>query len=533
MMQVDRTIGASPPRGGAPDRGWSLGAPDRGWSLGVSGTGRLGAILGAALLVCAVVPTAAFAAGYDPALDVNSMANTTAYSGAAAWWTAGYTGRGVDVALIDTGVSPVAGLAGAGKVVYGPDLSLESQASNLRNLDTNGHGTFMAGLIAGRDETLTTPYAAAPASAYRGVAPDARIVSLKVATADGGTDVSQVIAAIDWVVQHKNDGDLNIRVLNLSYGTDSTQSYKSDPLAFAVEQAWKAGIFVVAAAGNDGYVGGGAGNMSNPARDPFVLAVGASDSLGTADPTDDTMALFSAKGSRTRHVDLVAPGAHLQGLRVPNSYLDATHPEGAISSRYFRGSGTSEAAAIVSGAAALAISQRPSITPGQLKLLLMNTADSIVNNNIWQGRGELDLFGALTAPSFATDSAHSASNGSGSLELARGDDHLTRDGVVLTGEQDIFGQPFDADAMAALEADGSSWSGGTWNGSSWSGSSWSGSSWSGSSWSGSSWSGSSWSGSSWSGSSWSGSSWSGSSWSGSSWSGSSWSGSSWSSAAWN
>ena len=215
MMQVDRPAGAAPP---------GDGSPDRGWSLGFSGTSRLGSVLGAALLVSSLAPAATLAAGYDPALDMNSMANTAAYSGAAAWWTAGYTGRGVDVALIDTGVSPIAGLATTGKVVYGPDLSLESQASNLRNLDTNGHGTFMAGLIAGKDSSLTAPYALAPASVYRGVAPDARIVSLKVATADGGTDVSQVIAAIDWVVQHKNDNGMNIRVLNLSYGTDSTQS---------------------------------------------------------------------------------------------------------------------------------------------------------------------------------------------------------------------------------------------------------------------------------------------------------------------
>ena len=90
------------------------------------------------------------------------MVNTTAYTGATAWWDAGYTGKGVDVALIDTGVSPVDGLDGAGKVVYGPDLSLESQAPDLRDLDTNGHGTFMAGLIAGKDAALTAPYARLP-----------------------------------------------------------------------------------------------------------------------------------------------------------------------------------------------------------------------------------------------------------------------------------------------------------------------------------------------------------------------------------
>ena len=95
---------------------------------------------------------------YAPALDMNSMHNTTLYSGAQAWWSAGYTGKGVDVAVIDTGVAPVAGLDAPGKVVYGPDLSFESQTPNLTNLDTFGHGTFMAGLIAGRDANLAAPY---------------------------------------------------------------------------------------------------------------------------------------------------------------------------------------------------------------------------------------------------------------------------------------------------------------------------------------------------------------------------------------
>src|SRR3954463_3383195 len=228
--------------------------------------------------------------GYDPAADMNSMGNTTSYSGAAAWWNAGYTGAGVDVALIDTGVSPVAGLNAPGKIIYGPDLSLESQAPNLPRLATNGHGTFMAGLIAGHDASLTAPYANSPASAYRGMAPDARIVSLKVGVADGGVDVSQVIAAIDWVVEHRNDNGMNIRVLNLSYGTNSPQPYQVDPLAYAVEQAWKAGIVVVAAGGNSGYErGASAQGLADPAYDPQILAVGAADSSGTSQAWDDSV----------------------------------------------------------------------------------------------------------------------------------------------------------------------------------------------------------------------------------------------------
>ncbi len=489
-----------------------------GWSLDFTGPPRrLAAILSAGLLGSALLaPASALAVdSYDPATDMNSMSNTTLYTGAGAWWTAGYTGAGVDVALIDTGVSPVEGLIGPGKIIYGPDLSFESQAPNLTNLDTNGHGTFMAGLIAGNDATLSSPYAGAPASAYRGIAPDARIVSLKVGVADGGTDVSQVIAAIDWVVQHRNDNGMNIRVINLSYGTDSTQSYVADPLAFAVEQAWNAGIFVVAATGNEGYVAR-AGSLTNPAYDPNIVAVGASDSMGTAGLADDVVATFSSTGSHSRYVDVVAPGSHLQGLRVPNAYIDANHPEGLIDSRYFRGSGTSEAAAIVAGAAALAIQRYPTIDPLTLKYLFRSSTRVLacgVCSQSAQGQGEIDLAKMLIVTPYKKKGAlPNASTGAGLLEASRGSDHLTRDGVVLSGEQDIFGRAFDSAAMAAAAAAGNSWSGGTWNGNSWSGNSWSGNSWSGNSWSGNSWSGNSWSGNSWSGNSWSGNSWSTGSW---------------------
>src|SRR3990172_2862369 len=278
-----------------------------GWSLDLTGTSRrLAGILTVGFLGAALaLPGSALAAGpYDPVTDVNSMYNTTTYTGVRAWWAAGYTGAGIDVAVIDTGVSPVEGLATAGKIIYGPDLSLESQASNLTNLDTNGHGTFMAGIL--------------------GVAPDARIVSLKVGVADGGVDVSQVIAAIDWVVQHRTDNGMNIRVLNLAYGSDSAQAYGVDPLSYAVEQAWKAGIFVVTATGNAGYAFKN-GTLTNPAYDPKIFAVGASDSMGTMTTSGDTVPAFSSTGSNSRAPDVVAPGTHIVSLRVPGSYIDQQH----------------------------------------------------------------------------------------------------------------------------------------------------------------------------------------------------------------
>src|ERR671935_1720961 len=257
-------------------------------SCRISGRGLRGAVCAMAAVTSMVMTGASWgsATSYDPASDGYSMAAIRASMGAQAWWNAGYTGRGVDVAVIDSGVAPVAGLDAPDKVVYGPDLSLESQAPNLANLDTYGHGTFMAGLIA------------ANGADYQGVAPDARIISLKVATADGGADVTQVIAAVDWVVQHAHDPGLNIRVINLSYGTNSKQSAGVDPLAFAVEQAWKHGIVVVAAAGNSGYQrGNNAPGLADPAYDPYVIAVGGSDSMGTASTNDDRVGSYSASSA--------------------------------------------------------------------------------------------------------------------------------------------------------------------------------------------------------------------------------------------
>jgi serine protease AprX len=188
------------------------------------------------------------------------LAEIAAQIGVDQLWAHGLTGAGVDVALVDSGVVPVEGL---GQVLHGPDLSFESQNPELAHLDTFGHGTHLAGIIAGQDPGGT---------GFRGIAPGARIVSVKVADAFGATDVSQVIAAIDWVVQHRQSDGLNIRVLNLAFGTDSGQAYRSDPLAYAVEVAWSKGIVVVVSAGNSG--GGG---LTDPAYDPFVVAVGAAD----------------------------------------------------------------------------------------------------------------------------------------------------------------------------------------------------------------------------------------------------------------
>jgi serine protease AprX len=206
-----------------------------------------------------------------PAPDQRALARVAQAIGATDAYRAGYTGKGVDVAVIDTGVAPVEGLT-SGNVVDGPDLSFDSQSPDLAHLDAFGHGTHIASLIAGRDKAGPPASYAAADAPWHGIAPDARIISVKVGAADGATDVSQVIAAVDWVVAHRDDGDVRIRVLNLSFGTDGMQSPDVDPLAFAVENATRHGITVVAAAGNGGAA---TTRLANPAQDPYVIAVGA------------------------------------------------------------------------------------------------------------------------------------------------------------------------------------------------------------------------------------------------------------------
>jgi subtilase family protein len=425
-------------------------------------------------------------------------------TGASAMWDKGYTGKGVDVAVLDSGVVPVDGLNGAGKIVNGPDLTQEA-GSPTANLDTYGHGTHMAGIIAGKD-TSAAGSPSGNSSDFVGMAPDSRIVSIKVADAKGQTDVSQAIAAIDWVVQNGHSNGLNIRVLNMSFGTDGTQSYVFDPLAYAAEMAWRSGVVVVVAAGNDG---NDVLKLNNPASDPYVIAVGSDSANGTATTADDVVSSFSNNGNGTRNPDLIAPGDHVVSLRDPGSYLDTTYPAARIGDRLFRGSGTSQAAAVVSGAAALLISQRPDLTPDQVKALLTGTASRLPGvGTPAQGSGLVNLAAAATAPTPRNATQHwRLSVGTGSLEAARGSVHVSVNGRRVAGEVDVHGRAFNSAAVATGIARHSNWKGVSWSGVSWSGVSWSGVSWSGVSWSGVSWSGVSWSGVSWSGVSWSGVDW--------------------------
>ena len=518
---------------------------------------RLAAIAGGAAVALALATSVIHAAGgasaavdpalgYDPA-DTGSLSSASRIVGAQEAWAAGYTGAGVDVAVIDTGLAPVPGLDAPGKVVTGPDLSFDAPGAATPGLDAYGHGTFMAGLIAGRDAGATASTTGCPTclnasgysdtTKYVGIAPDARIVNVKVGAADGAADVTQVIAAIDWVTQHAHDPGMNIRVISLSYGTDSAQDPSVDPLAQATEQAWKHGIVVVAAAGNDGKT---SKQLADPGYDPFVIAAGGDDPNGTLAVSDDVVPAFAQHGNTHRPVDVTAPAAHVIGLRVPGSFIDTLGTNtGQVGTRFQRGSGTSEATAMVAGAAALALQKYPAATPDQIKALLDGTATKLSSGSanapgqrVHWGSGIVNAAAAVAAalptPAQAAQ-AGPASTGSGTLDKTRNGVTVVDGTRALTGQQDIFGQPFNSTAMATAQVQATAWSGGIWNGHRWSGDNWSGTTWTTAAWTGTTWAGHRWSGSAWTTMSWDGHRWSGSGWGSSKWTGAGWDASRWSS----
>jgi serine protease AprX len=364
-------------------------------------------------------------------------------------------GEDVGVALVDTGVADVSGLKG--KVVRAADFSGEGDG-----VDRYGHGTFMAGLIGAKDF---------------GVAPGADIISIKVAGRDGSTTLGQVVAGIGFAID--NAEDYGIRVLNLSFGVDMPMAWRGDPLSAAVEAAWASGITVVTSSGNDG-----AGTVTAPGRDPWVLTVGATDTQGTATTSDDAVADFSGSGTsaRQRKPEVLAPGVDVVSLRAPGSYLDQAYPAARQGKNFFRGSGTSMSTALTAGAAAVVLWAHPEATPDDVKGALATSADDLRGTKA----GALNVGAALNAEADPSWWQH--------LPVADGTD---------TSYGPLDWMPW------ALEGN---WSGTRWSGTRWSGTRWSGTRWSGTRWSGTRWSGTRWSGTRWSGTRWSGTRWSAAEW---------------------
>ncbi|HEV8534709.1 MAG TPA: S8 family serine peptidase [Candidatus Limnocylindria bacterium] len=363
-----------------------------------------------------------------------------------AWPTS--TGRGVTVALMDTGVAEHPDLAGS--VVARQDFVRDGATE----LDPSGHGTFVAGLIAAHGRT------------FKGVAPDAKLVSLRVLDQNGDGRMHSVLAAFDWLLHNRTA--YHVGVLNLSFGARQTTSYHRQLLAGVVESAWFAGIAVVAAAGNDGP---NAGTVSMPGADPFVITAGSLADQGTVRTADDRESLFSSRGP-TRDgfakPDVLAPGEHVLSLRVPGTALDRDDRgsgNGVNPSAYAQLSGTSAASAMVAGVAALVLGARP-YTPTLVKGALVAGARHVAGTPT----GAADAVGAIAARPARVNAAVMPS-----LVLLR---------LLVVNGQISSGVNWDGISWEGISWDSVAWEGITWEAVSWESVSWETASWESVAWEG-------------------------------------------------
>jgi serine protease AprX len=415
----------------------------------------------------------------------------------------GDTGQGVTVAVLDTGIDNLPDFSG--RLIGGVDLT---SAGNPYQ-DSYGHGTFVAGLIAGSGASSN--------GQYQGEAPGASLVSIKVAGADGTSHLGTLISGLQWAVDNRSS--YGIKVLNISLGFPAGTSTVNNPLDQAVEAVWNAGIAVVAAAGNAGPFNG---TILSPGDDPLVITAGALDDMATSSPSDDEMTSFSSAGPTSpdgwAKPDLVTSGRSVVSLAAPGSTVYNAYPGARIGPANFVGSGTSFSAAITSGAAALVLAANPGLTPNQVKArLLGSTGPGPVGNPFVDGHGALNALAAAT---------------SGPMDLSQSAAGLqpVRNGATVSlspsGPANTWNTALWSGITVAPQAswafDGSTWSGSDWNGWSLVGRAWNDGGWNNGGWNGASWDGSNWAGAAWDGTAWSGSAWSGSAWDSSSWSSSAW-----------
>jgi serine protease AprX len=327
----------------------------------------------------------------------------------------GYTGAGVGIAVIDSGISAwhddLTQASGSTIYPYGNQRVkkfVDFVAGHVLPYDDNGHGSHVSGIIAGNGYDSR--------GEKSGVAPNASLVSLKVLDGNGQGTISNIIAAFDWVVA--NHQTYNIRVINLSVGAKITESYLTDPLTLAAKKVVDIGVVVVAASGNFGKNAAGNvqyGGIVAPANAPWVLTVGASSTQGTLTRKDDVMASFSSNGPTYKDFeakpDLVAPGTGTVSLAVPGSLFYQTKTQYLVNGKpllgikpYLTLSGTSMAAPVVTGTVALMLQANPNLTPNLVKAILQYTAEEHPDYSaLRQGAGFLNSLGAVRLAKFYKD----------------------------------------------------------------------------------------------------------------------------------
>jgi serine protease AprX len=394
-------------------------------------------------------------------------------------WASGYTGKGVGVAVIDTGIQGnlpdfrVSESDHASRVIASAVVNPAASTA----ADSFGHGTHVAGLIAGNG---TNRDASDPLHGqYAGVAPDANLISVKASDESGSATVLDVIDGLQFVVDKKSE--YNIRVVNLSLRSTVAESYKTDPLDAAVEQAWFSGIVVVAAAGNQGSASDAVSYA--PANDPYVITVGGVDDKGTKAIEDDQLAPWSSRGKTQdgfEKPDVVAPGARMVSTMAAGAEYTQLCPSCVVDGSYFRVGGTSMAAAVVAGEVANLIQAYPQYTPNQVKATIVKRTRAVKETTSSSGT----LVDASGEPVPSTVTTTTTVVGA---EAAN--DKALNNPIVESANSGLTPNQYVDPATGQIDYSRASWSRASWSDAvdglraSWSRASWSRASWSRASWS--------------------------------------------------
>lgn len=292
------------------------------------------------------------------------------------------TGKGITIAVVDTGIYEHKDLAGRIKAFK--DVTGNKTAP----YDDNGHGTHCAGDAAGNG--------ASSKGKYKGLAPESDLVGVKVLTKMGSGSLSSVMAGIQWCIDNKSK--YNINIITMSLGSSAVTPAGEDPMVKITDNAWDQGIVVVVAAGNEGP---DEKTISSPGISPKVITVGAMNDKNTTVRTDDQVADFSSRGPTIDGLakpDILSPGVNIVSLRSPNSYLDKQYKNARVDNDYFSLSGTSMATPICAGIAALILQSHPTLTPDQVKQRLLETAENWDLPPYDQGKGYCDAEKAVDMP---------------------------------------------------------------------------------------------------------------------------------------
>jgi len=414
-------------------------------------------------------------------------------------------GKGVTVAVVDTGVADTPDLAGR---VTHVDVTGDGTG------DGYGHGTFVAGLVAGDGS--------ASGGSYAGVAPGADVLDVRVAHDDGTSDLVTVLRGLQVVANHPE-----VDVVNLSLSSGSPLPYQLDPLTIALESLWRNGATVVVPAGNDGDEG--RGSIASPGVDPVLLTVGGLDESGTADHHDDVIADWSSQGPAPQGVqkpDLAAPGAHVISTAAVGSKVWNDNPDSRVGSGYLRGSGTSFSTAVTSGAVAALLAQRPGLEPDQVKSLLTRTAYKVHEAQWLAGSGGLALDAAVKAPvRMDQDNA----------EPFPGDPAAWGELVnaILSGDDATAARQWAALSPEARQWAARQWAARQWAAGSWAEISWAARQWAARQWAASSWGARQWAARQWSDEDWAARQWAARQWSADEWTARQWAARQWSARQWS